>query len=130
MHQFLENKVLYRSDTNTALSVVAMKGLSDRKVSDADVSRFLRQVFSDESKEPVLNERAATATKLLFEGAGRGAELQSAKGTAFGLLNSVTEFVDHMRRARGADYRLESASFGQGALLKQKALEQSLAMIA
>lgn len=108
-----------------------MKGLSDRKVNDADVSRFLRQVFSDESKEvPVFNERAAATTKLLFDGAGRGAELQSAKGTAFGLLNSVTEFVDHMRRARGADYRLESAWFGQGASLKQKALDQSLAMIA
>jgi len=108
-----------------------MKGLSERKVSDADASRFLRQVFSDESKEiPVFNERAAAATKLLFDGAGRGAEMQSAKSTAFGLLNSVTEFVDHMRRARGADFRLESAWFGQGALLKQKALEQSLAMIA
>ena len=109
----------------------SMKGLSERKVNDADVSRFLRQVFSDESKEiPVFNERAAATTKLLFDGAGRGAELQSTKGTVFGLLNSVTEFVDHMRRARGADYRLESAWFGQGALLKQKALNQSLAMIA
>jgi phage/plasmid-like protein (TIGR03299 family) len=108
-----------------------MKVLSDRKVNDVDVSRFLRKVFSDESKEvPLFNERAASATKLLFDGAGRGAELQSAKGTAFGLLNSVTEFVDHMRRARDADYRLESAWFGQGASLKQKALDQSLAMIA
>ena len=108
----------------------SMKGLAERKVSDADVSRFLRSVFSDESKEvPVLNERAAAATKFLFDGAGRGAELQSAKGTAFGLLNSVTEFVDHMRRARGADYRLDSAWFGQGATLKSKALERSLALI-
>jgi phage/plasmid-like protein (TIGR03299 family) len=108
----------------------SMKGLSERKVSDADVSRFLRRIFSDETKEvPVLNERAAATTKHLFDGAGRGAELQSAAGTAFGLLNSVTEFVDHMRRARGADYRLESAWFGQGAALKQKALDQALALI-
>lgn len=108
----------------------SMKGLSERRVSEAEVSRFLRQVFSDESKEiPMFNERAAATTKRLFDGAGRGAELQSANGTAFGLLNSVTEFVDHMRRARGADYRLESAWFGQGAALKQKALNQSLALI-
>jgi hypothetical protein len=81
-----------------------MNQLSDRKVKDAEVSRFLRQVFSDESKEiPVFNEHAAT-TKLLFDGTGRRAELRSAKGTMFGLLKSVTEFVDHMRRARGADY--------------------------
>ncbi|NHZ66059.1 DUF932 domain-containing protein, partial [Massilia sp. CCM 8694] len=51
----------------------------------------------------------------LFDGHGRGAELASAKGTAFGLLNAVTEFVDHERRARSNDHRLESAWFGQGA---------------
>jgi hypothetical protein len=66
----------------------------------------------------------------LFDGHGRGAELASSKGTAFGLLNAVTEFVDHKRRARGADHRLESAWFGQGATLKEKALDQALLMIA
>ena len=67
---------------------------------------------------------------ILFEGQGRGAEMASAKGTAFGLLNAVTEFVDHERRARSADHRLESAWFGQGAALKENALEQALMMIA
>lgn len=65
----------------------------------------------------------------LFDGHGKGAELASSKGTAFGLLNSVTEFVDHERRARSPDHRLESAWFGQGAALKQKALDQALLMI-
>jgi hypothetical protein len=45
------------------------------------------------------------------------------------LLNAVTEFVDHERRARSTDHRLESAWFGQGASLKQKALDQALLMI-
>lgn len=66
----------------------------------------------------------------LFEGHGKGAELASSKGTAFGLLNSITEFVDHERRAQSADHRLESAWFGQGAALKEKALDQALLMIA
>lgn len=47
---------------------------------------------------------------FLFEGYERGAMLDSAKGTAFGLLNSVTEFVDHERRAKSTDHRLESAN--------------------
>jgi hypothetical protein len=49
-----------------------------------------------------------------------------SKGTAYGLLNAVTEFVDHERRARSTDHRLDSAWFGQGAALKQKALDQAL----
>jgi hypothetical protein len=38
---------------------------------------------------------------------------------AFGLLNSVTEFVDHERRSKSTDHWLESAWFGNGAAIKQ-----------
>ena len=65
----------------------------------------------------------------MYEGQGRGAELQAAKGTAWGLLSAVTEFVDHERRARSNEYRLDSAWFGQGAQLKQRALDQVLQMV-
>ena len=67
--------------------------------------------------------------KNLFEGQGLGAELSSAKGTAFGLLNSVTEFVDHQRKARSIDHRLDSAWFGQGAVIKQRALDEALRLV-
>ena len=60
----------------------------------------------------------------------RTAELTAAKGTAWGLLNAVTEFVDHERRARSQEYRLDSAWFGQGASLKQRALDQALQLAA
>jgi hypothetical protein len=66
--------------------------------------------------------------QALYDGQGKGAELASSKGTAFGLLNSITEFVDHERRARSPDHRLESAWFGQGALVKKKALDEALLM--
>jgi len=71
----------------------------------------------------------AKATSL-FNGQGKGADLASAKGTAFGLLNAVTAYVDHERRARSTDNRLDSAWFGQGATIKQRALEQALLMVA
>jgi phage/plasmid-like protein (TIGR03299 family) len=55
----------------------------------------------------------------LFKGNGIGAQLPSSKGTAFGLLNAVTEFVDHHR---GSDSkRLTAAWFGTGEGLKNKA---------
>ena len=75
------------------------------------------------------NERALKKVQAMYEGQGRGAELQAAKGTAWGLLCAVTEFVDHERRARSQEYRLDSAWFGQGAALKQRALDHALQLV-
>ncbi|MEJ1959752.1 MAG: DUF932 domain-containing protein [Nitrosomonadales bacterium] len=66
----------------------------------------------------------------MFSGSGKGSELASAKGTVWGLLNGVTEYVDTHRRAKSQDNRLDSAWFGQGAQIKQRALEQAIALAA
>jgi phage/plasmid-like protein (TIGR03299 family) len=110
----------------------SMKTLSERKVKGKEAQNFFLRVFTDQGKPAVgtSNERSMSKTLELFEGRGRGADLDSAKGTAFGLLNAVTEFVDHERKARSVDNRLDSAWFGQGANIKQKALEQALLMAA
>ncbi len=92
------------------------------------------RVLSDPQSNELLptrasNERALKRVQELFNGSGRGAELAAAKGTAWGLMNAVTEFVDHERRARSQEYRLDSAWFGPGAAIKQRALEQALQLI-
>lgn len=109
-----------------------MKGLSERKVKTHEAMNYLLRVFSDDKQTDSTNASDRTMAKVmaLFAGHGRGAELASSKGTAFGLLNAVTEFVDHERRARSADHRLESAWFGQGAKVKERALDQALMMVA
>ena len=76
------------------------------------------------------NGRAMSKVMAMFNGQGRGAELSSAKDTAYGLLCSITEFVDHERRAMSADHRLDSAWFGAGQAVKQRALEQAAALTA
>ncbi|KQV46613.1 DUF932 domain-containing protein [Duganella sp. Root336D2] len=108
-----------------------MKGLSERKVKTHEAMIYLSRVFADERKADSggASDRTMAKVMALFDGHGRGAELASSKGTAFGLLNAVTEFVDHERRARSADHRLDSAWFGQGLSVKEKALEQALIMI-
>lgn len=108
-----------------------MKALSERKVKSNEVEQFFMRVFSDPRSTAVgANDRAMKKALAMFNGQGRGAELTSAKGTAFGLLSAVTEFVDHERRARSTENRLESAWFGAGAGLKQKATDQALLMVA
>lgn len=112
------------------------KTLSECKVSDAAAKAFIQRVFAnpavaaEEAGQPTVNERALRAVQHLYTGNGKGAMLSSSAGTAWGLLNSVTEFVDHHRRARSDDNRRDAAWFGQGATLKQKAWEEALKLVA
>ncbi len=115
--------------------MVRTKALAERKVTDATVEAFLRRVLTYPSTDPTgrdalaVNERAIRAIGELFAGRGRGAGLASASGTAWGLLNAVTEYVDHHRRARSEDHRRDAAWFGQGATIKQKAWDEALRLV-
>jgi phage/plasmid-like protein (TIGR03299 family) len=112
-----------------------MKTLSERKVKSHEAMNYFLKVLclTDQHVDPahgLVNERALKKVQAMYEGLGHGAELASASGTAWGLLNAVTEFVDHEKRARSQEYRLDSAWFGQGANLKQRALDHALQMAA
>ena len=104
-----------------------LKTLSDRKVGDKEAVDFISNIYTSNG---VTSQKAMARTLELYQGKGRGSDMASAKGTAYGLLNAVTEFVDHERRARGNDYRLDSAWFGVGANLKDKALDQAMVLVA
>ena len=111
-----------------------LKTLRERRISRKTAEKVMRSVFTDVnySSGDLLvkpNEQAMKTALALYDGAGRGAELPSAKNTAYGLLNAVTEFVDHERRARSTDNRLDSAWFGKGAQIKQRALSQTLELV-
>jgi phage/plasmid-like protein (TIGR03299 family) len=63
----------------------------------------------------------------LFQGGGIGSEMQSAEGTAWGLLNSVTEYIDHHATAKTNSHRMANAWFGKGDDLKSLTLQRLLA---
>lgn len=113
----------------------SMKTLSERKVKSHEAMNYFLKVLcqTDSNVDPALglmNERALKKVQALYEGQGHGSELDSASGTAWGLLNAVTEYVDHEKRARSQEYRMDSAWFGQGASLKQRALDYALQLAA
>ncbi len=111
------------------------KALAERKVTDSAAEAFFRRVLTYPSTNavdraaPTVNERALKAVGQLYTGGGMGAKLPSASGTAWGLLNSITEFVDHHRRARSEDHRRDSAWFGAGQSLKQRAWDEALRLV-
>ena len=131
-----------------------MKQLSQRKVTQTEAAAYFDAVFNNTSLTPTEqddgiiqfyrnvatqvqrntaktepNGRSMSKVMRMFNGHGRGAELSSAKETAYGLLCSMTEFIDHERRAMSRDHRLDSAWFGAGAGLKQRSLEHALRML-
>ncbi len=118
-----------------------MKILSERPVKNHEAMTYFHKVLCQSndnniryptqiSASSLNNERALKKVQALYQGHGRGAELQAAKGTAWGLLSAITEFVDHEKQARSQENRLDSAWFGSGALLKQKALDSALELVA
>lgn len=111
-----------------------IKELANCKVAEKIIDGFLAKVLSyptgGEQQSVVVNELAIKKTRMLYSGQGKGAELSAAKGTAWGLLNSVTEYVDHHRRAHSNEYRKDSAWFGHGATIKQRAWKEALKLIA
>ena len=112
--------------------VEQMRQLADRKINKFEGMTYLVNVLGDPAlplaDQP--NQKALQAVHALFQGGGKGSELASASGTIWGLLNGVTEFVDHSRRARSPDNRLDSAWFGQGAVIKERAFTEALKLAA
>lgn len=135
-----------RLDLGIALSsfdtfLIDARRLAKQKVNDAFCTAFLKMLLPP----PVVTEKNRDGTKSvkpgniedtrgykaimgLFRGEAMGAGLPEANGTAWGLLNAVTQYVDH-GRGRSASSRLASAWFGDGAALKDKARDQLLAIV-
>lgn len=113
-----------------------MKALAECNLKDDAVESFLRRVLTypvnrgTEDNATAVNDRAIKTVQELYAGRGQGSEMASASGTGWGLLNSVTEHVDHHRRARSSDHRLDAAWIGAGAAFKRKALDEALKLVA
>jgi phage/plasmid-like protein (TIGR03299 family) len=110
--------------------ICRMKALAERRVTAGEAEAFAKQAFALPAYSETAAEAASDAVLSLFHGKAIGATLESANDTAFGLLNAVTEYIDHTRRARSPSNRLDSAWFGQGAVIKQRALDAALQLVA
>lgn len=112
--------------------VMSMKKLADRPVHKFEAMNFIVNVLGDPdvalAEQP--NQNALQNVYNLYSGKGMGADMASANGTAWGLVNAVTEYIDHSRRARSQDHRLDSAWFGQGASIKAKAYQEAMKLAA
>ena len=102
------------------------KVLQKQKLAWSDASDFVRKLVL--TNEQLNNElynydkhRGYTKIMDLFEGEAMGADM--AGNTKWGLLNAITEYLDHHHPARNDDARLNNTWFGAGDKMKAKAIQ-------
>lgn len=108
--------------------------LARQKVSDKDAMRFIIDVLA--GKDAIAEELSTRQSNIirgvfdLYKGKGMGSNLETARETTWGLVNSVTEYVDHHINSRTNNNRIRSAWFGQGETMKNNAFEMALQIAA
>jgi phage/plasmid-like protein (TIGR03299 family) len=98
------------------------------EVASTFVEDLLVETKSISAGKPRETKQFQTVMQL-WGGAGLGSDLNGSRGTLWGLVNGVTEAVDHRTKAKSASHQLDNALFGRGDVLKSKALEKALQLV-
>lgn len=106
--------------------------LAKRKVSNSESVKFLCRLLAGQDTTEGLSTRQGNIIKGVFDlyqYKGKGCSLPTSEGTSWGLLNAVTEYVDH-HHGNSRNNSLRNAWFGQGENLKLKAKQTLLELAA
>lgn len=110
--------------------IADMRKLARRKLTKREEIDALIRIYGDPTKS--LEDQLPGPANLmkdaykLYTGEGMGSDM--CRGTAWGLLNAVTELADHHTGHKTPDARMDSAWFGQNAKLKEAARDELLLM--
>jgi phage/plasmid-like protein (TIGR03299 family) len=99
--------------------------LARTQISPEALKAYFARLYPSEGKGAPKSKRDTNLTTRhtltgLFEG-GTGQELDTARGTAWGAYNAVTEFIDYHSGNLDGGRRLESNWLGDGARVKERA---------
>jgi phage/plasmid-like protein (TIGR03299 family) len=122
VRKLLRPQEVAAEEAKQAIAIAATQGSADfaRLIAGtAKVSTELQAGDDAKTRAP----KGEAEILALFRGHGRGAQMAGSAGTAWGLLNAVTEFVDHKAQAKTVDHRVDRAFFGTGDELKTRAMD-------
>ena len=102
----------------------ALDAIAKIKLDSAKAKEVLGKVFVTPEKEITYVDPQVEKIMRLFEGKAIGADI--AGQTGWGLVNAVTEYADHHKRARSQGNRLDNAWFGATANIKDAVFHEVL----
>lgn len=107
--------------------------LAKRKITDPEMDAFLLDLIEPPygkvyTADQTRNTKGYQRILSLFKGGQLGSGQDAINGTAWGLLQATTQFVDH-EQGRLPDNRLDKAWFGVGAKFKEKAMNKIMELV-
>lgn len=137
-HSAMFNPDSVRQELGIALTswdgfMIKANKLADRKVTDEEMDAYLLDIIESPygktyTPEQVRNSKGYQRILGLFKGGQLGSGQDAINGTAWGLLQATTQFVDH-EQGRLPDNRLDKAWFGVGAKFKEKAMNKVMELV-
>jgi phage/plasmid-like protein (TIGR03299 family) len=111
-------------------AVSLYRRLADTRMTPEQVIQKTVKLFKPNASELAkeefiksMNSKPVTRVmELALDDLAMGSNFDGMEGTAWGWLNAVTQYVDHEGRAANQDNRLNSAWFGKGNDVKERAL--------
>jgi len=101
--------------------------LSEVTVTKRQAVEFFLELLGVNEEEAAAGKQLINAKKLIaFYESGPGSDFVTSKNTTWGLVNAVSFFTDHGRRAHNTGTRFNSAAFGEGAVMKKRAFTKAL----
>lgn len=113
--------------------------LADRRLTNGEAMNLLLSIMEPAAATKLAKgETIELSTKRknqitsvfdLFQGRGMGSGLVSSVGTAWGMVNAITQYIDH-DAGNNTNNRFRSGQFGPGAVVKQTAFQAALKLVA
>lgn len=124
-HKVLEISNLYKKEMETIYN-----RMTKVKVDSDMVEDFLNQLYPKKETTEFTTEGDKIREAILtsFE-SGTGQQMQTTRGTLFGLFNAVTHYTDHAKEYKTPNAKLKSIWFGGSAKLRQRTFDLAFTML-
>lgn len=126
-------EIVNAADAKFEATAEQYKRLAKKNIYAKDLEKYVDIVFKfsavEESKRrETIRAQTHSSIVRLFE-SGKGADLKSAKGTAWGAYNAITEYLSY-ERGRNDESRLDQLWFGHAANVNALALSEAIKLVA
>lgn len=119
-HKLLGITHKYIEQLNECFNVLARKSITD-----AQVKELVAALFKSEKEDSTRIKNIREAVMLSYH---TGVGQESIRGTAWGALNGITHYLDHVKEYKDADAKFSNVIEGTGAKLTEQATSLLLAM--